>query len=457
MNIGDECSVMIEKLLYGGCGLGKVNGLSVFVHNAVPDDVVKIKITRIHKNYLEGEIIEVEKESQSRVKAVCPLSKVCGSCDWLCVSYDEQLKQKQQIIEEALKREGISVKVDGIIPSPKQTEYRCKIQLPYGMTKMSKRLLSGYYKRGTHELVNIKHCHLQPNIINDINEYLKEEARKLGITGYNETTRKGILRHVVYRVSSDLSQILVIFVINTNIVEGKLKQLSDILKRKYECIAGICANFNTMNTNVIMGKKTETIIGKDYYIEVLGDKSYKISATSFFQVNPYCAKLVFDRVKTLISQRIKSPVILDAYAGVSSFGIWLSDIAKEVVSIEEVVSASRDAAENVKLNGVFNLKIINGDAGKKFKELIENGVTFDVSITDPPRKGCTKESLEYLSKLTSKYIIYVSCNPSTLARDIKILTELGFNAEYVQGADMFPNTYHVETICLLKNIRRNFQ
>ena len=456
MKTGEGYSVKIEKIIYGGFGLGRIENEPVFIENAVPEDILKIRIKKINKSYLEGEIIEIEKPSKYRITPECSFAKICGSCDLMHIQYDEQLKQKQQMIKEALKKiANIDKNIDGIIPSPKQKNYRCKIQLPYSITKVSKRLLSGYYKKNSHELINMKYCPMQADIINEINEFLKNEAQKLEIDAYNERKHTGLIRHVIYRISSDLSQILIIIVINSNIIDKKLEQLSRILVNKYHQITGICANFNIKKTNVITSGQIKIIYGNDYYEENLGNKKFKISALSFFQVNPYCAELIFDRVKELIVQRVKNPSILDAYSGVSSFGIWLSDIAKEVICIEEAQSSSKDAIENVKINGIKNIKIINGDAAKEFEKLIKSGKKFDISITDPPRKGCSIDALENLIKLTSKYIIYVSCNPATLARDIKYLTEKGFNLEYIQGADMFVNTYHVESIALLKNIEIN--
>lgn len=453
MNKGEEYTVVIEKMLYGGKGLAKVDDIPVFVENCAPNDKVKIEIKKINKNFMEGEIKEIEVPSKYRVEPLCSLSKVCGSCDWLFIEYEEQLKQKKLIIEEAFKKyAGIDLNIEEIIPSPKTTEYRCKIQVPYSQTKVSKRLLSGYYKKNSHELINIKYCHMQPKIINEINEYLKEISQDIGIIAYDENTGKGLIRHVIYRISSDLKQILLIFVINSNSINEKLRKLSLNLKEKYPEIVGICANFNTKKTNVIIGEKTQVISGQNFYLEELNGKKYRVTSTSFFQVNPYCAEKIFNRVKELISMRVKEPTILDAYSGVSSFGIWLSDIAKEITSIEEVKSASMDAIENIKLNNCKNLNIINGDAEKEFEKMVKKAVQYDVSVTDPPRKGCSKNSIEYLSKLTKKYIIYVSCNPSTLARDVKLLKDYGFELEYIQGIDMFPNTYHVESIAVLKKI-----
>ena len=447
-----EYVVKIEKMINEGAGLARIDNIPVFVDSACPEDVLKIKIKKINKNYLVGEIEEIIELSPYRIKPICALHNVCGSCNWQHIDYNEQLVQKQNIVKETLERfADFKGKIEKIIPSPKITEYRCKVQMPVTQTKVSKRILSGYYKKNSHELINIKYCPMQPNIINEINEFIKEQAQSLNITGYDEKKHFGLLRHIVYRISSDLSQILIIFVINSNKIDKNIRMLAELLFDNFSQITGVCANFNTQKTNVILSKETKEIIGNNYYLEKLGNYKYQVSANSFFQINPLCAKQIFDKVKELIADRITNPTILDAYSGVSSFGVWLSSIASKVVCIEESESASKDAIENIKLNNINNIEIINGDAAKQFKKLIEKGVKFDVSVTDPPRKGCSVDSIENLVQLTNKYIVYVSCNVSTLARDMKLLNEKGFKTVFVQPCDLFPNTYHVETIALFEN------
>ncbi len=451
MNISDEYTVKIEKLINEGAGIARIDGVPVFIENSCPNDVLKIKITKKNKNYYIGEIIEIIEKTNYRVNPVCALSKICGSCNWLHIDYSEQLKQKKNIVYETIKNiSGIDINVSETLPSDKITEYRCKVQIPIQQTKVSKRILSGYYKRNSHELINIKYCPMQPKIINEIAEYIKTTAQEFGISGYDEKNNSGLLRHIIFRISSDEKNLLIIFVLNSDVVPAKLKKLSEDLISKYPIIKGICANFNTLKTNVILGNNTQTILGQDYYIEQLDDMKYKISANSFFQINPLCAKKIFNKVKSIITDKCENPVILDAYSGVSSFGIWLSSIAKEVISVEESKSSTNDAIENIKLNNINNLKIINGDAAKEFNNLISQNIKFDVSLVDPPRKGCSEQSIEFLNKLTKKYIVYISCNPATLARDIKLLLKHSFKPIYIQPVDMFPNTYHIETIALLE-------
>lgn len=451
MQIGEEYIVDVEKMVNEGDSLARINSTPVFISGGCPEDRLKVKIAKINKNYLTADIIEIIEASKYRAKPVCALHNVCGSCNWQHISYDEQLKQKQQIVKETLKHiAGIDYDVKETISSPFVQEYRCKVQLPVSQTKVSKRILTGYYKKNSHELINIKYCPMQPQIINEITEYIKSEVQNLNITAYNEKNNNGLLRHIVYRISSDLTQILIIFVVNADKIDSSIKNLANKLLNKYPQIVGVCANFNNKKTNVIMSYNTTKVCGNDYYIETLKNIKYRVSANSFFQVNPKCAALIFNTVKELIKSRTDLPTILDAYSGVSSFGIWLSNIASKVVCIEEIQSASNDAMENIKLNNIQNIEIRNGDAASEFNSLIKSNTKFDVSLIDPPRKGCSESAIENLIKLTKKYIVYVSCNPSTLARDVKLLNANGFALKYVQPVDMFPHTYHVETIALLE-------
>lgn len=451
MQINDVLTINIEKMIFGGSGLARVDGFPIFIDNACPGDVLKVKLTKVNKKYANAEIIEIIEPSNSRIQPICSLHNVCGSCNWQHIAYDEQLKQKENIVKETIKNiTGKDYKIENIIPSPLQKEYRCKVQYPVSQTKVSKRILSGYYKNNSHELINIKYCPMNKPIICEITEFLKQKAQELEISGYDEKKHCGLIRHFVFRQSSDEKEILLVIVINDDKISNKLRSLANLLIKNYPQIVGVCANFNTQKTNVILGKNTKVISGKDFYIENLSSKKYKVSANSFFQVNPYCASLIFDKVKELISNNLDKPTLLDAYAGVSSFGIWMNDIAPKVVCIEEAVSSSRDALENVNLNSLENVEIINGDAAVEFKKLIDNKIKFDVCLVDPPRKGCTEESIKNLVSLSKDYIAYVSCNVSTLARDMNLLEEYGYYPIYIQPADMFPNTYHVETICFFK-------
>lgn len=450
MILNEEYVLNIEKLINEGKGLARLSGLPVFVDNVCPGDVIRAKIVNINKKYLKAEISEIITPSKYRVNPSCRLHKICGSCNWQHIAYEKQLEEKRNIVKETIKNiSGIDIEPENTIPSPKVSEYRCKVQFPVSQKK-SGRIISGYYKKSSHELINIKYCPMQSALINKIAEYIKDEAQRLNISGYQEKQHTGLIRHVVFRQSSDCKSLLVILVLNSDSIDKKITNLANGLMAEFPEIKGVCANLNTAKTNVILSDKTVCVKGNNFYVESLSKKQYKISANSFFQVNPLCAEKIFDIVKDLITQKISSPSILDAYSGVSSFGIWLSDIASKVVCVEEVVAASQDAKENVRLNNCDNVEIINGDAGKKFKEFIDNKMLFDVVVIDPPRKGCSEDAINNVVSLTGRYLIYVSCNPATLARDLKTLIENSFKPLTVQPVDMFPNTYHVETVVLLE-------
>ena len=451
MQTNSEYVVKIEKMLYEGKSLARVDGFPIFIENGCPDDIVKVKVTKINKNYCFGEIVEIIEPSKNRVKPICPMHNVCGSCSWQYIDYQTQLNQKILIANETIKNiTGKDVEINNIFSSPKTSEYRCKVQYPVSQTKVSKRILSGYYKKNSHELINIKYCPMHSPEISDIVEEIKILFQENDLTAYDEKKHTGLLRHIVVRQSSFNGKILIILVINSQIIDKKLKLIAQKLMQKYPNLTGVCANFNTKKSNVILGRETQVIQGSDYYIEKLDDISYKVSANSFFQVNPLCAKQIFNRVKELIVNNLNNPIILDAYSGVSSFGIWLSDIAQKVICVEEVETATNDAKENLRLNNISNIEIYTGDANKNFQEFIKNGIMFDVSIIDPPRKGCGKEAIDTLIKLTKNYIIYVSCSVSTFARDMNYLAAYGFEPVSIELADMFPHTYHIETIALFK-------
>ncbi len=455
-NVGDLIELKIEKMVYEGYGLAHLdyadsNKFVFFVENACDGDIVKAQITRIKKNYGYAVVKEIIEPSKFRVKPFCHIHNACGGCQWQHISYEHQLEIKNKIVKDilskALKKE---VKVEPTIPSPNVDVYRYKIQMPVSQTKNSKRFLIGYYKKQSHEIVNIKYCPIQPDIINKITEKIREQANNFNLEAYSEKSHKGELRHIIFRASESLNEILICFVVNNIKVLKPLNDLAHYLFDEFKQIKGISVNFNANKTNVILGDITQNILGDDIYKEKLGDITYLISPDSFFQVNPKSFKNILDTVKNEISERIKKPDILDAYSGVGSFGLYLSDISNEITCVEEVKSACDNAKIACKLNNIENVEIINGDAQDIFKELINKNKKYDVIILDPPRKGCSKESLDFCSKLTDKYIVYVSCNPNSLARDLIILNEYGFELTFAQTADMFCNTYHVETIAVIE-------
>ena len=447
MKVNDEFIVEIEKITNLGAGIAKVDGFVVFIENTCPEDKVKIKITKVNKNFANAQALEIVEPSPHRVKPFCPMQKVCGACQLQFIDYDYQLKIKHQITEETIRTiSGLNTPVLQTIASPEIKNYRRKIQYPISQTKNSGRILAGYYKPKSHEIVNIKYCPIQPEICDRIIEFIREKAFDFGIQGFNEKKHTGDLRHVVIRNSALTGKNLVALVINATKSFDRLNDFAKAIYEEFEEVSGVCINFNSKKTNVILGQKSKCIIGEDFVKEQLIDKTFKIGANTFFQINPKSAENIFKYVKDYIKSNYEEPVILDAYAGITTFGICISDVCKKVVSVEENKESCEMAREVVKENNITNVEIHNMDAGKFFAKEKRR---FDAIILDPPRKGCTIESLDEAFRLSKKDIIYVSCNPATLARDLKYLAEKGCSIESIQPFDMFCHTYHIENVAII--------
>ncbi len=447
MQINDEFTVKIEKLSNLGTGLTRVDGRVVFVENACPGDEVKIKITKLNKNYANAKISEIITPSPHRVEAFCPLQKVCGACQIQFINYDYQLELKRQMMQDALYSiANIDLDVPLTIPSPKIREFRHKIQYPVSRTKVSRRLLAGYYKPQSHEIVNIKYCPIQPRICDDIVEYIRVKSFDYGISGYNEKKHIGDLRHIVLRSSATTGKVLVTLVANAKKTFARLEDFAKDIFESFDEVCGVCVNLNPKNTNVILSNNTICVCGEDFVEEKVLDTVFKIGANTFFQVNPESAENIFKYVKGEI-KKAESPTVLDAYAGIATFGILVSDVAREVISVEQNSESVKKAREVIKQNGIKNVRVFEDDTAKYLKNLKRK---FDVTLLDPPRKGCTTEALDEVLTHTKGEIIYVSCNPATLARDLKYLIEKGCTLNSVQPFDMFCHTFHVETVAILK-------
>lgn len=443
-DVPTELTVRIEKLSNLGYGIARVDGYVIFVENSCPEDVVKIRLTKKNKNYANAKILEIIEPSLHRIIPLCTMQKVCGACQLQFIDYDYQLKLKKEIVADLFK--GLDIEINDVISSPKIKEYRHKIQYPISETKDSKRILAGYYKPDSHEIVNIKYCPIQPEYCDKIIDFIRTSAQDLSVSGYNEKAHSGDLRHVVIRASDYSKENLVTLVINSDKISDNIKKLAKRIYSELDNIAGVCVNLNSKKTNLILGEKTVTIEGKEFIEEKLTDKIFKIGAETFFQINPYTANNIFEFIKKYISENFDAPSVLDTYAGIAAFGICLSDVSKSVVSVEEV-KASTDLAEQIiKENGIKNVEIINSDADSFFQKETRK---FDVTVLDPPRKGCSETSLDNAFKLTKGKIIYVSCNPATLARDLKYLISKGCKVEFIQPFDMFPHTYHIENVAVI--------
>ena len=445
----DTLIVDIEKLNSAGQGIAKIDGFVIFVDRACPGDKLEVNITKKNKSFAVAKIKNIIQPSIHRISPKCKLQNVCGACQLQHIEYSAQLDFKKVIVQDIFHSIYGDIEIKNVIPSPKDFGYRHKIQYPVTQTKNSKKILAGYYKNCSHGLVNIKYCPIQPSYCDTIIDYIRNTAFDIGVSGYYDKKHTGILRHVVIRASEYTNQYLVTLVINSETIPNIIRTLAEKIYSELDNICGVCINLNTKKTNLIFGKKSILLYGNDYIEEKLCDFVFRIGVKTFFQVNPYTANNIFYYVKEHIKNNFKEPVILDAYAGITAFGITLSDVAKKIVSIEEVNESVEQAKLIINDNKIINTDIPQGDAGEFFNSQLNLNNKFDITILDPPRKGCTTESLEYAYKLTTSQIIYVSCNPATLARDLKYLQEKGCKIEFIQPFDMFPHTYHIECVAII--------
>lgn len=442
-----ELDLTIEKLSSDGVGIAHHNGVVIFVDKTCPKDRVRAKITRQNKSYWIGEYTEILEKSPHRVKPFCPMHNVCGACSLQYIDYNYQLECKKEIVEDALR--GIDTTIEDVVPSPQIKEYRHKIQYPVRQTQVSKRILAGYFKPKTHDIVNIKYCPIQPAICDEIIDFVRETAPMYKIDGYNESTNKGLLRHVVIRSSSINGKNLVVLVINSDKIPERIKDFALKLYDRFDDITGVSVNLNNKRTNLIMTDKTIHLYGNECIKEELCKVKFKIGANTFFQVNPKSAENIFKYVKDYLETNFNKPAVLDAYAGISAFGLVVSDICKKVVSVEENEQSVKLAKITQKENKINNIELNCDDSEKFFETQVKEMKKYDAVIIDPPRKGCTEKTLEYTLKLTQSKIIYVSCNPSTLARDLKYLISKGCSVESVRPFDMFCHTPHIENVAVI--------
>ena len=451
-----KIKVKIHSLGHCPEGIGQIiegdnKDMTVFVNGTTVGDYVEAETYFHKKNYLKANVKELIEEGPSRVKAKCPFSKVCGGCQWQHIDYNVQLEAKTNAIKDNIERiSGLSPDVvKEMIASPNIWNYRAKVQLPLGITKKSRRLLAGYYKAKSHEIVNIKYCPVQPELFDKIiaETRILFEKKKLEI--YNEKTGKGYLRHLIIRQSFDSKDILLTFIVNAKRIKLELTYIAEDLMKRIPQIKGVTVNINTEKTNVIFGKESKTIAGYNHVIEKIGDKKYHISDKSFFQVNPAVAKLMFDYIRQTITENNHNGTLLDIYAGVCAISIYVSDLFKEITAIENEKSCKKDAKENFTINNVSNINYICENAKTALESNYELSDS-DWIILDPPRAGCQKEVLEACVKTNCGNIIYTSCNPATMARDLKILTDNSYQLVSIQPFDMFCHSFHIEAVSYLK-------
>ena len=437
-----------------GQGVGHIDGFAVFVDGALAGERVRIKIIKVLKNYAVGKLLEIQDSSPARIKPFCPVYKRCGGCSLQHMDYGAQLEFKTRMVRETLKRigkiGGVETLVHDTIGMEHPFEYRNKAQYPVGMADGKPAI--GFYARRSHDIIDVGNCGIHGHSGNAIREVCRRFIAENNISVYDETGHKGLVRHLIIRSGFRTGEIMVVIVINGKELPRK-RALVDSLLAQVPEIKSIVLNINTAKTNVILGEKNIVIYGKATITDYIGDLKFHVSPLSFFQVNPVQAEVLYNNAVEFAALS-GSETVFDLYCGTGTIALFMARKAKRVYGIEVVGEAVADARMNAEVNGVGNVEFVAGEVEKVVPELCgSGGVRADVVVVDPPRKGCEASVLDTIVRMGPERIVYVSCNPATLARDLSYLEERGYETAEVQPVDMFPWTYHVECVVLMQNVK----
>jgi 23S rRNA (uracil1939-C5)-methyltransferase len=437
--------IKIDKIVNGGEGLGYYNDFAVFVPMSVPDDVVKVKIISVKKTYARGLIEEILEAGEERVEDLSKISfEDFQGCDFGMLKYEAQLKYKKLMVEDVMKKIGKldNILVKDVIGSEDPYHYRNKIIEPF--SKYKGEIITGFFKRKSHDVFQVEENILNSRLGNEIIRELKKILNREKVSVYDEKEHKGVLRHIMVRTNSK-NEAMVVLIINSTKVEKRYKDILMELKNRVSEIKSIYISLNSKRTNFALGEKNIFIWGEKSIKEEIDGIHFNISPKSFFQINlPQTKKLYSTAVNYFAD--IENKYIVDAYSGTGTIAMILSKKAEKVYAIELVESATLDGIKTASENGIENIEFINGAVEDKMLELINIGKKVDAIIFDPPRKGIEEKSLIKTAESGIKEIVYISCNPSTFARDAEILTRLGYKIDEVQPVDMFPGTAHTEVV-----------
>ena len=477
VNKNDEVLLDIIGMTHEGEGVGRVEGFTLFVQGALPGERVRARVLKTKKQYGYAKLIELVQASSDRIAPPCPIYEQCGGCQLQHMDYGAQLAWKRQLVVDNLQRIGklevagaasggvenkradvaeagsASVAQDQaegirVLPTLGMDEpwrYRNKAQVPIGVTEGG--LVGGFYARGSHRIIDMETCLIQHEDNDKVVAIVKSLGRELGITAYDEETGRGLLRHVVVKKAFRTGQMMLVLVTNGRDIPHLDAWLGSI-REQLPAVVSICQNINTQRTNVIFGNDTRVLWGTEVIYDYIGDVQFAISARSFYQVNPAQTEVLYGRTLEYAALTNKETVI-DAYCGIGTISLFLAQHADQVYGVEIVPEAIEDARANAKLNGMNNVKFEVGASEDVIPAWKEQGITPDVIVVDPPRKGCDPRLLETILLMQPERVVYVSCNPSTLARDLRVLEDGGYRTVEVTPVDMFPHTVHVESVAVL--------
>ena len=443
----DRLTVTIEDLTHDGNGVAKVDGYPLFIQGALPDETAEVHVLKTLKNYGFAKVINIVTPSPDRVEAPCAYFAQCGGCQLQHMTYEGQLKWKQKMVENVMRRIG---KIDAPVHATKGMQdpwrYRNKAQIPFA--EQDGRIMAGFYKTKSHHIVDMDRCLIQNTESDAIMRELKLTLQQLGVRPYNEEKHKGVLRHVVIRKGNATDEVMVVLVTRTHALPEK-EAVIEAIKEMVPNTVSIVQNVNSKKTNVIFGDETFVLYGKEAIVDTIGDVKFEISARSFYQVNPIQTEVLYKQALDY-AQLQGGERVIDAYCGIGTISLFLAQTAAHVSGVEIVPQAIEDAKRNAELNGFTNTYFEAGPAEEVIPRWYKECKGADVLVVDPPRKGCDEALLTTILTQQPKRVVYVSCNPATLARDLRILEDGGYKTKEVQPVDMFPHTAHCEAVAWLE-------
>jgi tRNA (uracil-5-)-methyltransferase len=435
----------IKRLGINGEGVGYFKKQVVFVPGALPGEEVVVEATNVQPKFAEAKIKKIRISSPFRVKPLCPVYDICGGCQLQHLRYDQQLKEKRDIVIQSLERH-TKLKIDVLeiretIGMEDPWGYRNKSSFQVG--EKNGKVLAGLYGLNSHQLIDIDQCNVQHSLTNEASAKVKNILGDLHIPIYNEKTRKGIVRTIVTRVGVQTGELQIVLITSKKELPKKALIIEEIQKRIPQVVS-IVQNINGQKTSLIFGNESKKLAGKEFIQETLGDLQFELSARTFFQLNPEQTVKLYDEVKKAAELTGKEKVV-DAYCGVGTIGLWLSEQAKEIRGMDVIRESIEDARKNAERHHIKHAQYVTGKAEEWLPKWVKEGWKPDVVVVDPPRTGCDQQLLQTILKVKPKKLVYVSCNPSTLAKDIQTLSP-SYNVKYIQPVDMFPQTAHVEVV-----------
>lgn len=441
--------IEITGMTAEGSGVGRAEGIAVFVPGAAVGDRLRVRILKTAKTYAFGRIEEILEPSPERIESDCPCSAQCGGCAFRHITYAGELRAKESRVRDAIERIGGLPDADirPILGAEHVDGYRNKAQIPIGQDKQGN-LIAGFYASHSHRIVGCDRCALQPKPFGQALDAFLEWARQSGESAYDEATHKGKLRHLYLRMAEGTGEVMVCAVVNGNGLKGE-DSLAALLRERVDGLTSVLINSNREDTNVVLGRHFRTVWGQDFLTDRMCGLRFQISPLSFYQVNHAQAERLYALAGEYAGLTGKETV-LDLYCGTGTIGLSMANRAGRVIGIEAVEQAVENARENAALNHIENAEFLRMDAVEATQQLAQRGERPDVVVLDPPRKGCAPELIRTVADMAPSRIVYVSCDPATLARDLKLFRTFGYSAGPITPVDLFPRTKHVETIVLIQ-------